>query len=162
MQLQLNAVDVFKAAVMLEERAARFYTTAAAKASGQPRQLLLQLSEMETGHARQFKLVLDELAANARGADEPEEGVDDFLQALTGDRVITRDCQIGEGDGYETILEKAMQIEKNSVFFYTAVKEIMQEKMAAGAVDRIIQEEVSHFRMLSDTLRSWRSQGGAR
>ena len=89
MQLQLNAVDVFKAAVMLEERAARFYTTAAAKASGQPRQLLLQLSEMETGHARQFKLVLEELAANVRASDEPEEGVDDFLQALTGDRVIT-------------------------------------------------------------------------
>jgi rubrerythrin len=162
MQLQLNAVDVFKAAVMLEERAARFYTGAAGKASGQPRQLLLQLSEMETGHARQFSLILDELAATVRGSGEPEEGADDFLQVLTGDRVITQDCQIEEGDGYETILEKAMQIEKNSVFFYTAVKETMQEKMAAGAVERIIQEEVAHFRMLSDALRSWRGQGGAR
>jgi len=162
MQLQLNAVDVFKAAVMLEERAAQFYTGASGKASGQSRQLLLQLSEMETGHARQFKLILDELADNARGSEEPEEGADDFLQALTGDRVITRECQIGESDGYEVILDKAMQIEKNSVFFYTAVKEIMQEKMATGAVEKIIQEEVTHFRMLNDTLRSWRSQGGAR
>ncbi len=162
MQLQLNAVDVFKAAVMLEERAARFYTGAAEKASGQSRQLLLQLSEMETGHARQFNLVLGDLANNARGSDESAEGTDDFLQALTGDRVIARDCQIGEGDGYEKILEKAMQIEKNSVFFYTAVKEIMQGKMSVGAVERIIQEEVTHFRMLSDALRSWRGQGGAR
>jgi rubrerythrin len=162
MQLQLNAIDVFKAAIILEDRAAGFYASAAENASGQPRKLLLQLSEMEKGHAQQFSNLLSELAYSKSESEENEEGNDDFLQALTSDRIITHECHILETDGYEAILEKAMLIEKNSVFFYTAVKEIMQAKMAAGAVEKIIQEEVTHFRMLNDALRSWKNQEAGR
>jgi hypothetical protein len=34
----------------------------------------------------------------------------------------------------------------------------MQSRMSAGAVDRIIHEEVAHFSMLSDALKEWRWQ----
>jgi rubrerythrin len=77
---------------------------------------------------------------------------------MTSDRIITRECQVVAGDTYDVILEKAMLIEKNSVFFYTTVKEIMQSRMSAGAVDRIIHEEVSHFSMLSEALKEWHWQ----
>jgi len=157
MQIQLKATDVFKAAIMLEERASRFYADAAANFSGRAQKLLTQLSEMESGHARQFSGILAEIAdkpTEPTGGGDPE--TDDFLQAMTSDRIITGECRVVAGDTYDIILEKAMLIEKNSVFFYTTVKDIMQGKMAAGAVERLIQEEVGHFKMLNDALKEWR------
>ncbi|EKD82359.1 MAG: hypothetical protein ACD_39C01345G0002 [uncultured bacterium] len=159
MQIQLNAGDVFKAAIMLEERAVRFYVAAAEAADGRARKLLENLADMERGHARQFSTPLAEAVDSRLAAVEsPDQEADDFLQALTSDRIITRECQVVAGDTYDVILEKAMLIEKNSVFFYTTVKEIMQSQMAAGAVERIIHEEVSHFSMLSEALKKWRWQ----
>ena len=159
MQIQLNAGDVFEAAIMLEERAAEFYITAAKTAAGRARTLLEKLAEMETGHAQQFvKMLVDVVDGGIVAKEPPDQDADDFLQALTSDRIITRECQVVAGDTYDVILEKAMLIEKNSVFFYTTVKEIMQSRMSAGAVDRIIHEEVAHFSMLSDALKEWRWQ----
>ena len=159
MQIQLNAGDVFKAAIMLEERAVKFYLAAAEAADGRVRTLLEKLADMERGHARQFSTLLAEAVdSKLAAAESPDQDADDFLQVMTSDRIITRECQVVAGDTYDVILEKAMLIEKNSVFFYTTVKEIMQSRMSAGAVDRIIHEEVSHFSMLSEALKEWHWQ----
>ena len=121
---------------------------------------------MEKGHARYFSNILGELPVSAIASDDTDaEEAKGFLQALTSDRIITSACQPDDSDGYDAILEKAMLIEKNSVFFYTTVKEIMQGRMAAGAVDKIIQEEVTHFKMLSEALSDWRrrnKRGGSK
>lgn len=160
MQITLNAVDVFNAAIMLEERSARFYVAAAVGALGDAQKLLLLLAEMETDHAVYFRNILADLQASAT-TQETEESEDPdetkaFLQALTSDRVITSDCRLELGDTIPQILEKAMYIEKNSVFFYTSVKSILQAGISASEVDRLISEEVGHFKMLSDALVGWR------
>ncbi|MBU1109931.1 MAG: ferritin family protein [Candidatus Riflebacteria bacterium] len=157
MTIQLDACDVFKAAIMLEERGVGFYADAAVKFSGHARNLLMQLSEMEKGHAQIFRNILAGLAAVDVVADDSDgEESAAFLQALTSDRIITDACRPDENDSYDTVLEKAMLIEKNSVFFYTTVKEIVQGKMAVGAVEKILQEELTHFKMLNDALIDWR------
>ncbi|HNX75803.1 MAG TPA: ferritin family protein [Candidatus Rifleibacterium sp.] len=159
MQLVLNTVDVLQASVMLEQRGAEFYAKAASQSSGRERELLDQLSGMEAGHAKMFA---DLLAAYQGAVEVRQETVSEeataFLQALTSDRIISTECQIEKGDTYPEILEKAMLIEKNSVFFYTSVKYSLLAGMPAGTVDRLIGEEIGHFKALSDALLAWRSR----
>jgi len=157
MQMKLNAADVFAAAIKLEERGVSFYAEAAARFSGASRNLLMLLSGMEEGHAQHFRKVLSELAGNKPVTSTAEaEEADAYLSALTSDRIIVEFCRPMEGDAYDVILEKAMLLEKNSVFFYTLLKEILQERMAAGAVTKIISEEAGHYNMLNEALVDWR------
>lgn len=138
MTFALSAADVFEAAILLEERGARFYADAAARCTGEAKKLLSGLSSMEKNHAERFRSILE--AAH-------------YLEALTSDRIFTEAISIGAQESYPEILEKAIVVEKNSVFFYTAVKDILSSKMEAKDVDRLIAEEIGHFHSLTDALR---------
>ncbi len=157
MQIELNIADVLQAAIMLEERGTRFYSDAAELASGNERKLLEQLAGMELGHAKMFAGILAAYRA-ASGARETEQSEESsaYLQALTSDRIISTECQIEKDDTYPEILEKAMLVEKNSVFFYSSVKYCLLTGMPAGDIDRLIGEEIDHFRALNDALVTWR------
>lgn len=159
MQIMLNVIDVFNAAIMMEERGARFYDEAAAFASGAAQKLLYGLATMENGHAAYFRKILAGLEnrLSARAEETTEEAAA-YLQALTADRIITDECRLETGDTYPQILEKAMLIEKNSVFFYTSVKNVLSGAVAPGEIDGLIGEELGHFKMLSDALLSWQKQ----
>jgi rubrerythrin len=154
MSLLLNPVDVFKAAIILEQRGVEFYADAAGQSEGQSKNLLLKLSEMEKGHAKRFS----DLLKNVEAHDRPHVSTNDveeekaFLAALTSDRIITDEIKFNSDDSLETILLKAMQLEKNSVFFYSAVKETLQRKMNVADIDQLIAEEVRHFHALNQAL----------
>jgi rubrerythrin len=128
-------------------------------ASGNEVQLLTQLAEMEAGHAEHFSDILAEFEKSSdERQPETDEESDAYLQALTSDRIISTECQIEEGDTYPEILEKAMLIEKNSVFFYTSVKYSLLNEKSVPDLDRLVGEEIGHFRALSDALVAWRSK----
>lgn len=156
MQMTLKVTDVLRAAIMLEDRGAKFYADAAAVSGKEQKELLLQLSEMEQGHSLTFQKILDQVE-KAAGSDKlpVDDESRDYLEALTSDRIINSECRINKGDDYGQILDKAMLIEKNSVFFYTAVKSSLLEKMAIEHVDHLIAEEVTHFKMLSGAQARW-------
>lgn len=156
MTAALAASDIFRAAVLLEEKGARFYGEAASRFRGEEGKLFAGLASMELNHAERFRSILKDLG--------PEEELDrekvQYLEALTGGRIFTAETDWDEGDGCEEILEKAIAVEKNAVFFYTAVKETLLAGMDAEAVDRLIREEVSHFESLSAALLKRRRGGG--
>ncbi len=159
MQLTLDAFDVLNAAIMLEERGARFYSEAAAACSSDEKKLLMRLAEMEKGHAQTFRGLLEKAAkrtASRPPLSDPESR--EYLEAMTSDRIITEGCAFAKGDDYGQILAKAMLIEKNSVFFYTAVKSSLSEKMSVEQIDHLISEEVGHFQMLSNAQAKWRNR----
>jgi len=159
MQIRLNVLDVLMAAIKLEMRGVKFYSDAAATNRGEEMKLLTQLAEMEAGHAKHFSDVLLEIEKNSEERRfEADEEAEAYLQALTSDRIISTECQIEAGDTYPEILEKAMLIEKNSVFFYTSVKYSLLNGMPAADLDRLIGEEVAHFKALSDALTAWRAR----
>ncbi|NLK18691.1 MAG: ferritin family protein [Synergistaceae bacterium] len=156
MTAALTAADIFRAAVLLEERGARFYGEAASRFSGEEGRLFAGLASMELNHAERFRSILKDTG--------PEGDIDgekvQYLEALTGGRIFTAETEWDEGDGCEEILKKAIAVEKNAVFFYTAVKETLLAGMDAEAVDRLIREEVSHFEFLSAALLKRRRGGG--
>ncbi len=157
MSAALTAADIFRAAVLLEEKGARFYAEAASKFKGEESKLFAGLASMELNHAGQFRTILEGLESPE--GDGMTEEKEQYLEALTGGRIFTESEDWRAGDGYREILEKAIAVERNAVFFYTAVRETLVRKMDAGAVDRLIHEEVAHFEALSAVLRK-REGGG--
>ncbi|MFZ2958754.1 MAG: 4Fe-4S dicluster domain-containing protein [Candidatus Ozemobacteraceae bacterium] len=128
MQLQLSAIDIFRAAVFLEESGAGFYTESAKEAVGECQKLLLRLASMELGHAKRFQSLLEELiqkAGTQTGESSEEETA--FVRALTSDRIITSECRLNPGDTQEAILEKAILLEKNSVNGFTRLDSMFLE-----------------------------------
>jgi rubrerythrin len=160
MSLKLNSVDVYKAAVLLEKRGAEFYRKSAEHTQGKSRDLLLRLSEMEKGHAEFFNKLLKDIENKSRTTEaaDTDDQEKDFLIALTSDRIFTEDVFKCEENNIEKILEKAMQIEKNSVFFYSAVKDSLQKGMAVADIDRLIAEEVKHYYSLNRALNNLQKQ----
>jgi len=79
---------------------------------------------------------------------------------LTGDRIFTPESEMEKRDDYGDILEKAITVEKNSVFFYTAVKDTLASKMDGADIDRLIREEIGHFQSLTDALQRRREREG--
>jgi rubrerythrin len=159
MRISLNAFDIFDAAIMLEERGANFYASAAAGFSGEERALLARLAEMETGHADTFKkmkLQAEQNAVTRTPVTDAESRA--YLDALTSDRIFVNDCKPLAGDSYETILTKAMAIEKNSVFFYSAVKDLLEQKLDCQTVQHLVDEEIGHFQMLCRALAVWQQK----
>ena len=156
----LSAADVFEAAILLEERGARFYADAAARCTGEAKKLLSGLSSMEKNHAERFRSILEGRRASSSAPEPLQEEAAQYLEALTSDRIFTEAISIGAQESYPEILEKAIVVEKNSVFFYTAVKDILSSKMEAKDVDRLIAEEIGHFHSLTDALRIRRERNG--
>jgi rubrerythrin len=160
MSIQLKPSELFKAATLLEQKGENFYRKAAGNSAGECQQLLLQLAEMEKVHAKIFSNFANEanFENEILSAEEKAEELS-FLDALTNDRIITEELAVSGEDKLETIFLKAMQLEKNSVFFYSAIKEILTQKMSREAVDKLIAEEVKHFRMLNAALNKLKSAG---
>jgi rubrerythrin len=156
MQIKLNAIDVFNAAILLEKRGADFYAAAAKQSEGEAENLLHQLAEMEQGHAKHFENLLAKISIT--GVDHSDDGKiqeSSYLKALTSDRIITRETALHKDDDYGTILEKAMLIEKNSIVFYTGIKSVLSGRVPPSDVDLLIQEEMGHFRILNEALEKW-------
>ncbi|MBL3540210.1 ferritin family protein [Aminivibrio sp.] len=158
MSVALSSADVFGAAILLEEKGARFYSEAATRFSGEGEKLLSGLASMEQVHALRFRKIQDGLPSAEPG--EMTEEKDDYLRMLTGDRIFTPEAEMEKRDTYGDILEKAITVEKNSVFFYTAVKDTLAQKMDVEAVDLLIREEIGHFQSLTDALQRWRERKG--
>ncbi|MGI6252234.1 MAG: ferritin family protein [Aminivibrio sp.] len=157
MNAALTAADIFRAAVLLEEKGARFYAQAASRFKGEESKLFAGLASMELNHAGQFRAILEELRPEE--GNGPTEEKEQYLEALTGGRIFTESEDWEDENSYEDILEKAIAVERNAVFFYTAVKETLVREMDAEAVDRLIHEEVAHFEALSAVLRKRRGGG---
>ena len=50
------------------------------------------------------------------------------------------------------VLRKAIALEKESIAFYTGIKELVPAEFGKGRIDDIIREEMRHVRMLSERL----------
>ena len=108
MTFALSAADVFEAAILLEERGARFYADAAARCTGEAKKLLSGLSSMEKNHAERFRSILEELRTSSSAPEPRPEEAAQYLEALTSDRIFTETISIGAKESYPEILEKAI------------------------------------------------------
>lgn len=150
-----NADDVFAMGVRIEENGKAFYDGAAAKANNpDTKKLFEELAEMEAGHIELFRDLRGELVDKLpkQGVWDPEGLAESYLQATADTHIFTAEAATDKLKGVNTPLEAldmALQFEKDSVAFFLGMKDILPDASSKNEIDKLIDQERDHIRMLS-------------
>ena len=153
MPITFSSSGLINIAIDIERMGVAFYDVMAKSTeNAATRDVFQYLVDMEREHIQIFKEMLVEsdkwqiLETNAQNHAP-------YLKALADSAVFTDDMITSEKaarvDSDIEALELAIDAEKDSILFYHEMKEIMPQR-AQATVNKIIDEEKSHLRQLSD------------
>jgi len=152
----LNAFELFDTAEQIEQNGAEFYRKAAkifdkTEISG----LFLRLADWEMKHKKIFALMREQLAepnpetGKCRTDESPPE-----KKAMAGLAVFgIRPEPVNELDGGENkadVIKRAIEKEKDSIVFYSGLKDFAASVITKDKIDDIIKEELRHIRILNE------------
>ncbi len=161
MAYDFNAQEVFEMAIRIEENGAAFYRKAAGcQQEGPDRNFLQTLARMEDRHKASFEQMKEQVSdlEKTRTVFDPEGELALYLMAMA-------DSHGGEGSpdaanrltGEETIEEiitTAIELEKESILFYTGLKDLVPLKLGRDRINEIIEEERRHVAQLKGFLKT--------
>ena len=155
MAVTLNALEIFEIAEQIEQNGAEFYRRAA-DIFGDPenRKILLELADWEIKHKEFFAEMKQQLSET--NPDNQPSLSEQFLpeaKVMAGLAVFgIRSNPADELSGRESeteILKSAIEKEKDSIVFYSGLKDFTPTEMAKEKIDEIIREELRHIRILN-------------
>ncbi len=157
MSIKFNADEILEMAAQIERNGGTFYRKAAQN-NRDGRELLLEIAEQEDQHLSTFKEMRRELSNEEAipTAFDPNGEVALYLRAMADGRVF--DVRKDPADmlqGAETlvdIIKLAIGMEKDSIIFYLGMKEMVPRELGEDKIVRIIKEEMTHIRWLSEKL----------
>jgi len=159
--ISFSGSELINIAIDIERRGIAFYdimTKSTENATA--REVFQHLVDMEREHIRIFEGMLGEAGKYQPSETYPGEYAA-YLQALVDSAIFTDDMLTSEMaarmDSDIEAMELAISAEKDSILFYYEMKEIMPQR-AQPMVDRIIAEEKSHLRQLSELRKHMASQ----
>jgi rubrerythrin len=157
--LDFNADEIFQMAQQIERNGVHFYRLAAQRAQEAGRaRLFLKLAAMEEGHEKVFARMRAELteAERRQKVFTPEDQGSSYLRAWADIHVFDLRSnpaeKLGGKETVEDILRVAIGLEKDSIVFYTGMKEAVPERLGRNRIDEIIREEMHHVENLSREL----------
>lgn len=156
-----NADEIFEMAVQIERNGARFYRRAAdGTADLRVRQLLVNLAGMEDEHERVFTAMRADFSDKEKEPTnfDPNNEMGLYLKAMADLNVF----DVGEDpssrltgkETLEDILRTAIRLEKDSITFYTGMKEMVPPSLGKARIEDIIKEEIKHVAALSNEMSS--------
>jgi rubrerythrin len=150
MSYLLAVKEILEFAVYIEEQGYEFYVGALKKFS-EPKvtELFQYLADEEFKHEEFFKKLLKQDGEIKSGHDDPEYQayMREFCKAHSlADREVTA-ARLAKASGLEDVLEMAMGFEKDSIVFFSELKEIYAQGKSL-AVEKIIHEEMGHLRKI--------------
>jgi len=162
MSVTFNAFEIFEIAEKIERNGAKFYRRAAELFDdSRTRNMFLRLADWETTHEKVFADMRNELSAQGPELRtfEPENSVVFDAQAMASLAVFgIKPDPSDELTGKESItdvLKSAIEKEKDSIVFYTALKDFVPARAGKDKIDDIIREEMRHICILNQSL-EWR------
>lgn len=153
MAFNFTADEVFEMAEHLERNGAEFYNDAAESVeSGSLQDLFYTLSEWEIRHEKIFSGLRKDLTAKEQSliTFDPESEATRYLKTLVEGMVSFEHTL--KADSPKEILIAAIESEKDAVSFYTAMRNAVPEALGKSKIDKIIEEEASHVRILNEQL----------
>ena len=156
MSVPFNVDEVFEMAEQIERNGAVYYRQAADLFSEPTiNDFLTRLALMEDEHERTFAGLRRQLLERPEWTDLDEMATS-YVRALVSGKVfdINRDVTaffMGD-ESIGEILQRAILLEKESVVFYTGIKELVPADFGRDKIDAIIQEEMKHIVFLNDQL----------
>jgi rubrerythrin len=153
MSISFSGSELINIAIGIEGRGIVFYDVMAKSTQNDAaREVFNYLADMEREHIEIFKAMLGE-ADKYRFQTDDSEQYSSYLKALVDSAVFSDDLVTSEmaaqAESDSAALELAMRAEKDSILFYYEMKEVMPQR-AQATVNRIIAEEKSHLRQLSE------------
>lgn len=153
MSITFSTGELINIAIGNERRGIAFYDIMARTAdSASAREVFQYLADMERDHIQIFQGMLDEIDKYNIPESYAQEYCD-YLQALIDTAIFSDELVNSEmatqADSDVKALELAVGAEKDAILFYYMMKELMPER-AQPMVDKIIAEEKSHLRQLSE------------
>ncbi len=145
--------ELAEVAVAIERNGAAFYDTLA-RTTGDDRVRAVYdyLAGEERKHIRIFQGILDSLGEDIAGETYSGEHAL-YVKSLADSRVFTSDetaMEVAErAQSDAEALHLALSIEKDSLLFYWEMKDLVRG-VDQGAVDRLMVEERSHIRQLTE------------
>lgn len=163
MAYDFNIDQVLEIAEQIERNGIKFYERMAGEIGDTSlKSLLSELAEMEREHEKIFHAMKDDLSKREKESTifDPEGEAVLYLHALADLRVFDREAEkafdIPEGmpekEKTEKIFREAVRREKESIIFYTGMKELVGERLGRDKMDLIIKEEMKHVRLLTNRL----------
>ena len=156
MGIRFNADEILTVAEQIERNGAEFYRKAAESAAGQSAaELLLELAAMEDDHLRVFTDMKHELTEQDKEPSifDPAGESELYLRALASGHVFDVKTPPAERlrglKSLEDILKFAIGIEKDSVVYYTAMKDMVPEHLGRTKMDGVVKEEIKHIALLA-------------
>ena len=153
MPVSFSGNELINIAIGIERKGIAFYDIMAKSTENTTaRGAFHYLTDMEREHVKIFQGMLNE-AAKYQPSETPTEEHTDYLQALVDSAVFTDDLVTSEmatnvSSDIEA-MELAIGAEKDSILFYYEMKDLMPQR-AQPTVNKIIAEEKSHLRQLSE------------
>jgi rubrerythrin len=156
MSFEFNADEILEMAEHIERNGARFYRKAAELVKDAAISTLLQdLAAWEDGHERAFASMRADLVHQEREPRvfDPEHETSMYLRAMADGHVF--DAKVDPADtltgkeSAEDILRMAIGQEKDSIVFYTGLKEMISQTAGRERIEAIIKEEMGHIGFLN-------------
>lgn len=153
-----NAIEVFEIAEQIERNAGAFYRKAAelfkdSEVSG----IFLKLADWEIGHEAVFAAMRKRLSEQGRELStfDPEDAPLD-AKAMAGLAAfgIGPDpaAELTASETRADALRMALRKEKDTIVYYTGLKGFVREAGSVDKIDEIIEEELRHIRIISQSL----------
>ena len=160
MGITFNANEVFEMAEEIERNGAKFYRSAAEKASDDKiKKMLLSMAAMEDKHLKIFEEMREHLSTQEKEENvfDPNDEASMYLQTMADARSWegrkSPDEQLSGNETVKEIIEIALNSEKESVVFYYGLRSLVPPRAGRDRIDEIITEELSHIRILLEQLK---------
>lgn len=143
-----NAGEIFEIGIQIEKNGHDFYAAAAAGTEDESlKKLFTELADWEGQHIKLFQELRDKLPEGAKQEIEfdPDDVVYLYLKSLADSMVFNSKNTGVEGLlTTDDILNKAIEMEKESIVVYSSMKEVVPVSMGKAQIDRLISEEIGH------------------
>ena len=161
--IEFNAFEAFEIAEKIERNGAKFYRRAA-ELFDDPglAKLFLELAGWEKGHEQLFADMRKQLFGQSSELRNfrPDDNLLLEAQAMAGLAVFgIKPDPAEELTGRESkaeVIAKAIEKEKDSIVYYTGLKDFVPARAGKDKIDDVITEEMRHIRILNQSLQQWR------
>lgn len=159
MSIRFNADEIYAMAETIEKNGAEFYTEAGGKAGDKDtKKMLVDMAVMEQGHFETFHQMRAELTEQEKSETvyDPDNQVALYLRTMAqshgSEGKVSPTQKLTGKESIEEIFKIALGAEKDSVAFYSGLKDFVSQKAGKEKVEAVIREELFHIAMLSQKL----------
>ncbi|OGJ86345.1 MAG: hypothetical protein A2268_01540 [Candidatus Raymondbacteria bacterium RifOxyA12_full_50_37] len=159
MSQEFNADQVFGIGVEIEKNGKEFYTAAAQSSAGQSiKTTLEELAKWEDQHIAIFSNLRKNLPATAAQDNtyDPNNEITLYLKAAADNHVFIKNkdprALAKVCDTPIEVIGIAMNFEKDSVVFYSAMRNAIPAELGKSDIEKLIDEELKHIVILTKIL----------